>query len=269
MLGPVGPIERHASPVQALICVFAISAALVPAGAGGLRASAPVYGYDVVSVWPHDRTSFTEGLAYHEGYLIESSAQASSLRRVALRSGRVVRKLDLSSRYFAEGATVLRGRVYQLTWMEQRAFVYDVRTFRRLRTFRYAGEGWGLATDGHSLIMSDGSAQLTVRDPATFALRRTITVTDDGSPIRGLNELEIVRGRICANVYFTDRIACIDAKTGQVRYWLDLSGLLPPDLRPEGAVLNGIAYDAKRNRLFVTGKLWPRLYQIRRSFTAR
>jgi glutaminyl-peptide cyclotransferase len=265
LLGAAGPIERRVPPVRALSCVFAVAAALAPAGAGGQAASAPVYGYDVVSVWPHDRKSFTEGLAYHAGYLIESSAQASSLRKVALRSGRILRKVDLSSRYFAEGATVLRGRVYQLTWMEHRAFVYDLRTFRRLRTFRYAGEGWGLATDGRSLIMSDGSAQLTVRDPATFAVRRTITVTDDGSPITGLNELEIVRGRICANVYFTDRIACVDARSGQVRYWLDLTGLLPPELRPdEGAVLNGIAYDAKRNRLFVTGKLWPRLYQIRR-----
>jgi len=268
VLGAGRPIERHRPPVRALICVFAVAAALAPAGAGAPTASAPVYGYEVVSVSPHDRKSFIEGLVYHDGYLIESSAQPSSLRRVALRSGRVLRKVELSSRYFAEGATVLRGRVYQLTWKEHRAFVYDLRTFRRLRTFRYPGEGWGLATDGHSLIMSDGSAQLTVREAATFSVRRTIAVTDGGRPITGLNELEVVRGRICANIYFTDRIACIDARSGQVRYWLDLTGLMPPRLSDEGQVLNGIAYDPKRKRLFVTGKLWPRLYEIRRTVTA-
>lgn len=249
-----------------MVGIAIAAAALGAAGARGTTSSAPVYGYAVVSVRPHDAKSFTEGLDYHDGYLIESSGRVSSLRKVALRSGRILRKVDLSSRYFGEGATVLGSRVYQLTWQEEQAFVYDLRTFRRLRTFRYAGEGWGLATDGRSLIMSNGSPELVFRNPATFAVRRTITVTDAGQPIGGLNELEVVRGRICANVYYTDRIACADARSGQVRYWLDLTGLLPAHLRSEqDAVLNGIAYDGKHKRLFVTGKLWPRLYEIRRT----
>jgi glutaminyl-peptide cyclotransferase len=246
------------------VTLLIATAALAPAALGGTPAPAAVYGYSVVASRPHDPTSFTEGLAYRDGFLIESSGRRSSLRRVALSSGRVVRRVDLPARYFAEGATVLGRRVYQLTWSQHRGFVYDLRTFRRLRTFRYAGEGWGLAGEGVSLIMSNGTAKLSFRDPESFAIRRTLTVTDAGKPVSGLNELEVVRGRICANVYFTDRIACIDARSGEVRYWIDLAGLLPPELRSdEEAVLNGIAYDAKHDRLFVTGKLWPRLYEIR------
>jgi glutaminyl-peptide cyclotransferase len=225
---------------------------------GAVPRAAPVYGYAVVTTRPHDKGSFTEGLAYQPGYLIESSGLHSSLRRVALRTGRVVRRVDLASRYFGEGATVLGGRVYQLTWREHTAFVYDLKTFKRIRTFRYAGEGWGLADDGSSLIMSDGSATITFRDPKTFAVRRRVVVTDAGQSI------EVVRGRVCANVFGADRIACFDPRTGEVRYWIDLTNLYPRELRSdEEAVLNGIAYDAKHKRLFVTGKLWPRLYQIR------
>ena len=226
--------------------------------------AAPVYGYAIVATRPHDKASFTEGLAYEQGYLIESSGRRSSLRRVVLRTGRVVRRVDLASRYFGEGATVLGGRVYQLTWQEHTAFVYDLKTFKRIRTFRYAGEGWGLADDGSSLIMSDGSATITFRNPKTFAVRRRVVVTDEGENVTSLNELEVVRGRVCANVFGADRIACFDPRTGEVRYWIDLTNLYPRELRSdEEAVLNGIAYDAKRKRLFVTGKLWPRLYQIR------
>jgi glutamine cyclotransferase len=288
-LGPRPPVQSHdprkwrspsgtytsddaGGPAYAVIAgrhiarLLVAAAALAPVALGGVPAGAPVYGYTVVRVRPHDPTSYTEGLAYRDGYLIESSGQRSSLRRVALASGRVVRRVSVAALYFAEGATVLRGRVYQLTWMQRTAFVYDVHTFRRLRKFRYEGEGWGLANDGVSLIMSDGSDTLTFRNPSTFAVRRRLTVTDAGQAIRGLNELDVVRGRICANVHSTDRVACIDANSGQVAYWIDLTGLLPPELRSdEGAVLNGIAYDAKRNRLFVTGKLWPRLYEIRRA----
>lgn len=240
------------------------AAALMPT-ALGTALPAPVYGYAVVAVRPHDPTSFTEGLEYRDGYLVESSGLkgSSSLRRVELGTGRVLQRIDLAPKYWAEGATVLRGRVYQLTWMEHTGFVYDLSSFRLLRTFRYAGEGWGLTNDGVNLIMSDGTATLRFRDPATFAVRRTLTVRDGGHPMSGLNELEMVKGLICANVYLTDRIACIDSKSGVVRYWIDLAGLLPPELQPEGGALNGIAYDAKRDRLFVTGKLWPRLYEIR------
>jgi glutamine cyclotransferase len=179
--------------------------------------------------------------------------------------GRIVRRIELPAQYWAEGAAVLGRRIYQLTYTEHTGFVYDLRTFRLLRSFHYAGEGWGLTTDGANLIMSDGSAQLTFRDPRSFAIRKTLAVSDGGRPVTGLNELEVVRGAICANVYVTDRIACIDAKSGQVRYSIDLTGLLPPRLRSdEASDPNGIAYDAKTKRLFVTGKFWPRLYQIRR-----
>jgi len=239
-------------------------AALASAADGAVPRATPVYGYAVVATRPHDQGSFTEGLAYQQGYLIESSGLRSSLRRVALRTGRVVRRVDLAPRYFGEGATVLGGRIYQLTWQQHTAFVYDLRTFKRIKTFRYAGEGWGLADDGKNLIMSDGSATITFRDPRTFAVRRRIVVADAGERVSALNELEVVRGRVCANVFGADRIACFDPHTGEVRYWIDLTGLFPPEQRSdEQAVLNGIAYDAKRRRLFVTGKLWPRLYQIR------
>lgn len=232
---------------------------------GAVPHAAPVYGYAVVATRPHDKGSFTEGLVYQAGYLIESSGLRSSLRRVVLRTGRVVRRVDLASRYFGEGVTVLGERVYQLTWREHTAFVYDLRTFKRIKTFRYTGEGWGLADDGTNLIMSDGSATITFRDPRTFAVRRRIVVSDGGERVSALNELEVVRGRVCANVFGADRIACFDPRTGEVRYWIDLTGLYPHELRSNEAVLNGIAYDPRRKRLFVTGKLWPRLYQIKLS----
>ena len=226
-----------------------------------------MYRYGVDHVRLHDPASFTEGLAYHDDYLIESAGLRgqSSLRRVVVGSGRVVRSAGLADRFWAEGVTVFGNRIYQLTYQEETGFVYDLRTFRRLRTFHYTGEGWGLTNDGSRLIMSDGSDTLTFRDPKTFAVRKAVVVYDGGEPIAGLNELELVRGSICANIYTTARIACIDAKSGQVRYWIDLTGLLPARLRSgEEGDANGIAYDPRRKRLFVTGKFWPRLYQIHR-----
>jgi glutamine cyclotransferase len=255
--------------MRQIACALAAAAVLAPVGAGQTPGPAPVYGYTVVAVHPHDPASFTEGLEYHDGYLLESSgplgAGYSSLRRVALASGRVLQLIRVRSPYFAEGATILGDRVYQLTWQQKTGFVYDLRTLRRLRTFHYDGEGWGLTNSGTQLIMSDGTDKLRFRDPGSFAVLRTLSVRDGGQPVAGLNELEVVNGVIFANVYTTDRIACIDAKTGQVRYWLDLTGLLPPELRSdESAVLNGIAYDPKQHALIVTGKLWPRLFEIRR-----
>jgi glutamine cyclotransferase len=251
-------------------CLLAGAAMFAPASSGK-PATAPVYGYAVDHARLHDPTSYTEGLAYRDGYLIESAGLTgrSSLRRVVIRSGRVVRRADLPERFWAEGTTVLGARVYQLTYQEETGFVYDLRTFRRVRTFHYTGEGWGLTDDGSRLIMSDGSATLTFRDPKTFAVLRRLEVHDGGERIAGLNELEVVRGAICANVYATARIACVDATSGEVRYWIDLTGLLPPQLRSGAEDANGIAYDTKRNRLFVTGKFWPRLYQIHRIRLAR
>lgn len=244
----------------------AVSAVAAPASTGQAPA-APVYRYAVDHARLHDPGSFTEGLAYHGGYLIESAGLRgqSSLRRVAIDTGRVVRSAGLADRFWAEGVAVLGNRIYQLTYQEETGFVYDLRTFRRLRTFHYAGEGWGLTTDGSRLVMSDGSDMLTFRDAKTFAVRRKLEVHDGGEQVAGLNELELVRGAICANIYTTPRIACIDAKSGDVLYWLDLTGLLPARLRSgEEGDANGIAYDARRNRLFVTGKFWPRLYEIHR-----
>jgi glutaminyl-peptide cyclotransferase len=253
-------------------CLLAAAAAVASPASSGEGPTAPVYGYAVDHARVHDPGSYTEGLAYHGGYLIESAGLPgrSSLRRVVIRTGRVVRRAELADRFWAEGATVLGTRVYQLTYQEETGFVYDLRTFRRVRSFHYEGEGWGLTDNGSLLIMSDGSDTLTFRDPKTFAVRKRLEVHDGGTQITGLNELEVVRGAICANVYTTPRIACIDARSGQVRYWIDLTGLLPAQLRAGGAEdANGIAYDPKGNRLFVTGKLWPRLYQIHRVPPAR
>ena len=265
-------LSRERLPFALVGCLLAAAATVTPPASSGKSPTAPVYGYAVDHARLHDPRSYTEGLTYHSGYLIESAGLPgrSSLRRVVIRTGRVARRADLPERFWAEGATVLGGRVYQLTYQEETGFVYDLRTFRRLRTFHYTGEGWGLAAEGRLLIMSDGSDTLTFRDPKTFDVRKRLQVHDGASQISGLNELELVRGAICANVYATPRIACIDAKSGQVRYWIDLTGLLRPELRVGGAEdANGIAYDAKRNRLFVTGKLWPRLYQIHRIQPAR
>jgi glutaminyl-peptide cyclotransferase len=177
----------------------------------------------------------------------------------------VIRSVRLARRYYGEGLTVWRGRAYQLTLVSGVEFVYDARTLRRVRTFAYAGDGWGLAHEDGLLVISDGTDVLRFLDPTTFAVQRRLVVRDGGSPVSSLNELEDVDGAICANVFPTDRIACIDPSSGRVRYWVDLTGLLPPSLRPgdEEAVTNGIAYGGHPGRLLVTGKLWPRLFEIR------
>lgn len=241
--------------------------AVSAAGADGSPAAAPVYGYVVMASWPHDAAASTEGLAFSEGVLYESAVvgDGSSVRKVALRTGRRLAARTLRRGDAAEGLTVFGGRVYQLT-LAGTGYVYDVAALRRLRSFRYPGEGWGLAHRRGLLVVSDGSATLRFLDPITFAVRREIAARDDdGRAVSGLNELELVDGAICANVFPTDRVACVDPTSGRVRYWIDLTGLLPPPLRPgdEEAVANGIAYGGRPGRLLVTGKLWPRLYQIR------
>jgi len=246
-------------------CVLVVVAAL---GLGTTSsAAAPVYGYEIVAAWPHDPRAYTEGLAFDHGVLYESTGLngRSTLRTVALRTGRVLRSVRLAKRYYAEGVTVWAGRAYQLTLLDRMGFVYDARTLRRQGTFGYDGEGWGLAHDAKFLVVSDGTDVLRFLDPETFAVRRTLVVRDRDAGVTSLNELENVDGAICANVFPTNRIACIDAASGRVRYWVDLSGLLQPTLRPgdEEAVLNGIAYGGHRGRLLVTGKYWPRLFEIR------
>lgn len=226
----------------------------------------PIYSYEVVHVWPHDRGAFTQGLVFLEGGLIESTGLygRSSLRKVDLETGRVLKQIALPAQYFAEGLAELGGKIYQLTWQNGKGFVYDLKSFRQEQEFSYAGEGWGLATDGHWLILSDGTAQIRFLDPVSFEVKRVITVSDHGRSISYLNELEYVKGEIFANIWKTDYVVRIDPGTGQVLGAINFAGLLAPaDYTPETDVLNGIAYDAAGERLFVTGKCWPKLFEVR------
>jgi glutamine cyclotransferase len=222
--------------------------------------------YRVVHAYPHDPQAFTQGLIYVDGHLYESTGLEgrSSLRMVDLESGRILQRQDVPSQYFAEGLTNWGSTLIQLTWENHAALVYDRFTFRLLRTLSYPGEGWGLTQDGKRLIMSDGTATLRFMDPASFRETRRVTVTDRGQPVTNLNELEFIHGQVYANIWHSDRIARISPATGKVLGWIDLSGLLPQGQRSGAeAVLNGIAWDAEHDRLFVTGKLWPKLFEIR------
>jgi len=222
------------------------------------------YTYRVVNVYPHDPGAFTQGLVFEAGQLYESTGLLgrSSLRRVALETGRVLQQHNLGAAYFGEGLALFRGRLFQLTWQNGTGFVYDAQTFELLRTWQYATEGWGLTHDGEHLIMSDGSATLRFLDPDTLDVRRSLQVNDGERLVDMLNELEYVDGEIFANIWLTDWVARIDPVTGHVVGWVDLSGLLTPEERAAADVLNGIAYDAAGRRLFVTGKLWPKLFEI-------
>ena len=224
------------------------------------------YTFEVVQSFPHDPAAFTQGLVYHAGVLYEGTGLEgrSSLRKVRLETGEVVQHVDLDPQYFGEGIAIVQDEIVQLTWKSQIGLVYDLATFRRLRDFSYTGEGWGLAANGADVYMSDGSSDIRILDAATLREKRRIHVHDGSKPIDQLNELEFVEGQLFANIWQTDRIARISPQTGEVLGWIDLSGLLSPMYQlATGAVLNGIAYDSAKKRLFVTGKLWPRLFQIR------
>jgi glutamine cyclotransferase len=223
----------------------------------------PTYRYKIVNTYPHDPQAFTQGLEFHDGYLYEGTGLKgkSSLRRVELRTGRILQIHRLPSEYFGEGITILGDKIYQLTWQNGVCFVYDRRTFRQITQFRYDGEGWGLTNDGKHLIMSDGSEVITFRDPDTFAEVRKITVRAQGKPVKNLNELEYIEGEIWANIWYSDIIARIDPSTGIVKAWVDMEGLPVPN-RDIEAVLNGIAYDRQNKRIFVTGKNWSKLFEI-------
>lgn len=228
--------------------------------------AAPVDSYQVVHAYPHDASAFTQGLVFADGHLYESDGLngQSTLRMVNLETGRVEQEVPVPSQYFAEGLTTWRSTLIQLTWQSHVAFVYDRFSFRQLRTIRYPWEGWGLTNDGHSLILSDGSATLRFLSPATMKERREVIVRDHGKTVADLNELEYIHGEIYANVWHSDRIARISPATGKVLGWIDLAGLLPANEKSSAeAVLNGIAYDAAHDRLFVTGKLWPRLFEVK------
>lgn len=228
----------------------------------------PVYGYKIINTYPHDRSAFTQGLVFDRGVLYESTGLngRSSLRKVELETGRVLQIRDLPYEYFGEGLVLWRHRLIQLTWLSSVGFIYDKDSFQLLGTFAYPAEiqqGWGITHDGTRLLMSDGTATIHVLNPETFERLGGIRVHDQGLPIDDLNELEYVKGEIYANVWLTDRIARISPQTGQVVGWIDLTGLLSAEDRAQSVdVLNGIAYDAERDRLFVTGKLWPKLFEI-------
>jgi glutamine cyclotransferase len=218
----------------------------------------------VLRTYPHDRDAFTQGLIWRDGVLYESTGLVgrSSLRKVDLTSGAVKQQVTVNPPYFAEGLADVGNRLFQLTWQHGRVFVYDKNTLNRVGEMGYQGEGWGLCHDGRSLIMSNGSDGLTVRDPKTFAVTRTVRVTDGGRPLPRLNELECVRGDVYANVWTTDTIVRIDMTSGRVTATIDASGLLVPADRLGTDVLNGIAYDPADRTFLITGKLWPKLFRV-------
>jgi glutamine cyclotransferase len=245
---------------------FAVLIALCAAAPAS--AAAPVYSYQVVHTYPHDRKAFTEGLFYLNGYLYESTGPypRSQIRKEDLATAKVMRSRDLTpANLFGEGIVAWKGHLIQLTWQTGIGFVYDLATFKPLRKFRYPGEGWALTRNDHDLIMSDGTPDIRFLDPESLKETHRITVTLDGRPVQRLNEVEWVKGEILANIWMTNYIVRIDPKTGLVDAVIDLTGLLPEKDQSgdRDDVLNGIAYDAKMDRLFVTGKRWPSLFEIR------
>jgi glutamine cyclotransferase len=228
----------------------------------------PVHSPRVVASYPHDRQAFTQGLVYEKGFFYEGTGLkgASSLRKVDVRTGRVIKEIRLDPSYFGEGIALIGERIVQLTWQSRIGFVYDKATFQLLRTFGYPWEGWGITYDGRRLILSDGTSILRFLDPENFRELSSLAVSDEKGPVSGLNELEYIQGFIYANVWPTDRIAVIHPRTGKVAAWLDLTGLLGKADTQGADVLNGIAYDAKGKRLFVTGKYWPKVFEIQSGF---
>ena len=223
------------------------------------------YTYEVVQTYPHDRQAFTEGLFFLDGKLFESTGQygASSLRSVDLASGKVTQQTNLPGQFFGEGLAVFSNKLYQLTWRSGTAFVYDLKTFAKLKEFNYPGEGWGLTTDGHWLIMSDGTSVIRFLDPETFKVDHTINVTLRGSPLKNINELEYIKGEIFANIWQNTYVARIDPATGKVLGMINFANTLPLADRDGADVLNGIAYDPATDRLFITGKYWPKLFEVK------
>ncbi|MGH9928416.1 MAG: glutaminyl-peptide cyclotransferase [Pyrinomonadaceae bacterium] len=238
----------------------------IPGPTGTLGEKISTYGYEVVHVYSHDAKAFTQGLIFQEGNFLESTGEVghSSLRRVEIDTGKVLQRVEVPPPYFAEGITLLKGKIYQLTWQHQVGFIYDALTFEKIGQFNYTGEGWGLANDGQSLILSDGTSRIRFIDPDNFQVTKTIAALDGRTAVAEINELEYVQGEIYANIWHADRIARINPQTGAVVGWINLAGLLAPgEVEDEEAVLNGIAYDEATGRLFVTGKLWPKLFEIR------
>jgi glutaminyl-peptide cyclotransferase len=224
----------------------------------------PVLSAVVAKMYPHDPRAFTQGLEFFDGFLYESTGrqEQSTLRRVVIETGKVVQSVRLPDETFGEGLTIFHGKIYQLTWLDKTGFIYDLRTFRKLGTFSYNTEGWGLTHDDASLILSDGTNHLQYIDPNSFQVTKTLEVFAGPEAVTNLNELEFIRGEIWANIWHSDRIAQIDPKSGQVTAWIDLTAVAKREPHEQEDVLNGIAWDPGRQRLFVTGKDWSKLYEI-------
>ena len=267
-------------PLKLPAAVCGLVSALLPCACGGkteTMAAVPVstqaaagftyYTCEIVRRYPHDSSAFTQGLLFwNEDTLLESTGihGSSSLRRVEIKTGRVLEKVDLPQRYFGEGLALLKGKLYQLTWKDRRGFIYDAATLKQEGEFPYTGEGWGLTTDGNSLILSDGTNQLRFLDPLTFAVTRTLSVMHQGKPVDHLNELEFIDGQIYSNIWGTDLIARIDPATGLATGVIDCSGLFPANQRATpDQVLNGIAWHEPTKRLLITGKWWPEVFEIK------
>ena len=248
------------------LLVLAAALCACACGPASTAGAIPWYDYQVVHTYPHDAQAYTQGLFYLNGFLYEGTGimGESSIRKVRLETGEVLQKRNIPEAYFGEGIINWKDRLMELTWQNDTGFVYNLETFQPIRQFSYHHEGWGITSDGKRLIVSDGSDILRFWDPETLSETGRITVTAEGQPVNKLNELEWVKGEIYANVYQTDRIARIDPASGKVTGWIDCSGLLSPaDRTSLTDVLNGIAYDARTDRLFFTGKRWPKLFEVK------
>lgn len=230
-------------------------------------ATIPIYGYEVINTYKHDAKAFTQGLVFHEGALYESTGQyeSSTLRKVELETGKVLQKYDLPRNVFGEGLTILNGKIYQISWREGLAWQYNLEDFKLIKEFQYAGEGWGLTNDGKNLLMSDGTHIIRVINPENFETIRTIPIfRENNLPLMQINELEWVKGEIWANVWQDSMVARINPENGKILGWIDFSPMTKEEVKePGNDVLNGIAYDEKTDRIFVTGKLWKKLFEIK------
>lgn len=233
-----------------------------------LKSRAPIASFDVINTYPHNTGSFTQGFFFHQGCFYESTGLngKSTLARKEVKTGKSLQEVKIFQEYFGEGIALLKEKIYQLTWQNEAVLIYDAQSFKEIRKIRYRGEGWGLTSDGKHLLMSNGSSTISFRDPDSFKVVREIHVLDGSTPIVHLNELEFIKGEIWANIYMEDMIVRISPKTGKVKGWIDLSSLrsyLPRNAQVD--VLNGIAYDAQRGLIFVTGKYWPKVFEIQLS----
>lgn len=247
--------------------LFALLAVVLVCSCSDSKTSkVPVYSYKIVNIYPHDPNAFTQGLVFEKGVLYEGTGHhgKSTLRKVDLETGSVLKLHRLLARFFGEGLTVYGDKIIQLTWRSNVGFVYDKDSFELLQKFDYPAEGWGITHDGEHLITSDGTSTLRFLHPQTFEQIGRLEVHDDNGPVTGINELEYIQGQVFANIWRKNRIAVISLRTGRVTAWINLRGLLPlRDRLRRVNVLNGIAYDADNGRLFVTGKLWPKLFEIK------